>query len=157
MGIVFLLTACVTEPKPPAGTLSKQQMVAILAEIHVAEATAQQVSFRGADSTQLFYKHLERQILRRFNTDSTQYHDSYRWYVQHVREMNEIYTAVVDTLSARQAEARAKGSSAPPVSNPPAPAKTDSLRLKFGRKSPHPASTKGEGGKPGNRVTEFGN
>lgn len=106
VGIAFLLSACVTDPKPPAGALSKEQMVAILVEVHIAEAKAQQAGFRTSDSTQFYYKYLEKKILKDFKTDSTQYHDSYRFYVQHIKLMNEIYTAVVDTLTARQSEGR---------------------------------------------------
>lgn len=101
-GLLILLAACVHAPEPPAGTLGREKMVAILIEIHLAEAEAQQAGFRTADSTQFYYKHLERKILKRFKTDSTQYHDSYRFYVQNVKEMNEIYAAVVDSLNVRQ-------------------------------------------------------
>ncbi len=77
-------------------------MVAILTEIHLTEAKAQQVGFRSGDSTQLYYKYLEKQLFKKFKTDSTHYHDSYRFYSQHVKLMNEIYSAVVDTLDARR-------------------------------------------------------
>jgi Domain of unknown function (DUF4296) len=102
-GILLLLTACVGEVEPPPGGLNQQQMVAILTEIHLAEAEAQQAGFKTADSTQLYYKYLEKKILKRFKTDSTQYHDSYRFYVQHAEEMKKIYDAVVDSLNVRQA------------------------------------------------------
>jgi hypothetical protein len=98
---VFFLTACVTAPTPPPGTLDQGKMISILSDIHVAEAQAQQAGFKTSDSTQLYYKHLERQILKKNKTDSTQYHDSYKFYSQNVLLMNEIYTAVVDTLEAR--------------------------------------------------------
>lgn len=101
-GMLLLLASCVSAPEPPPGALGKKRMVAILTEIHLAEAEAQQAGFRTADSTQLYYKYLERKILKRFKTDSTQYHDSYRFYVKHVAEMGEIYTAVVDSLNVRQ-------------------------------------------------------
>ena len=100
--LLFLLAACVGAPEPPPGGLDKKKMIAILTEIHLAEAESQQAGFRTADSTQLYYKYLERKILKRFKTDSTQYHDSYRFYVKHVEEMGEIYAAVVDSLNVRQ-------------------------------------------------------
>jgi len=121
IGLVLLLSSCVSEPEPPPGTLNKEQMAAILVDVHIAEARAQQAGFRSSDSTQLFYKHLENQILKKYKTDSTQYHKSYRFYIQHVPLMNEIYTAVVDTLTVRQKQLQ---TTAPP----PAAAKPDSLK-----------------------------
>lgn len=101
VGFVFLLTACVTEPTPPPGTLDKEAMVAILSEIHVAEAKAQQAGFRTTDSSQLYYKSLEMQVLKKYKTDSIQYHNSYKFYSQNIKQMNEIYKAIVDTLESR--------------------------------------------------------
>ncbi len=97
-----LLSACVNPPEPPSGTLSKDKMVKILTEIHLAEAAAQQAGFLEADSTQVYYKYLEKKIFRKYKTDSTHYHDSYSFYTDHPKLLQEIYTIVVDTLAARQ-------------------------------------------------------
>ncbi len=135
IGCVFLVTACVSDPTPPSGTLDKETMVAILTEIHLAEAQSQQAGFKTTDSTQLYYKYLEKQILKKFHTDSTHYHDSFKFYSTHVKQMNEIYKAVVDTLEAQHQNIRSIPDTSRASQNKPAnAAKIDSTIRKRGPK-----------------------
>ena len=100
--LLLLLTACAESPKPPPGTLSKDRMINILIDIHVAEARAGGASLRSQDSSTVYYKVLENQVFKKHGVDSTTYYNSYRYYMHNVKEMDQIYAAVVDSLSLRE-------------------------------------------------------
>ncbi len=100
--LFLLLTACTESPKPPPGTLDKDRMINILIDIHIAEAKAGGVSLRSQDSATVYYKVLEGDVFKKHGVDSTTYYRSYRYYMNNIKEMDEIYAAVVDSLSLRE-------------------------------------------------------
>lgn len=99
--IIFLL-ACGKAEDKPAGLLTKEQMINILTDIHITEAKVSRMSFRSYDSTQIVYKEFENDIFKKYKTDSVVYRQSYNYYLEHMAEMDEIYTAIVDTLTLRE-------------------------------------------------------
>ena len=99
---LILLFACAETEEKPERLLTKEQMVGILTDIHIAEAKANRTSLRSYDSLQIMYKAYENDVLKKHKTDSTTYRQSYKYYLEHMQEMDEIYTAVVDTLSLRE-------------------------------------------------------
>jgi hypothetical protein len=99
---LVLLYACAAAEEKPERLLSREQMVGILTDIHIAEAKANRTWLRSYDSLQLMYKAYENDVFKKHKTDSTVYRQSYKYYLEHMQEMDEIYTAVVDTLSLRE-------------------------------------------------------
>jgi len=99
---LLLTVACSQSPKPPPGTLTEDQMINILIDIHVAEAKANSASLRSQDSVAVYYKVLEREVFKKHGVDSVKYYSSYRYYMQHLKQMDQIYAAVVDSLSLRE-------------------------------------------------------
>jgi hypothetical protein len=99
--LFLLFTSCTESPKPPPGTLDKDRMINILIDIHIAEAKASGASLRSQDSSTVYYKVLEGDVFKKHGVDSTIYYNSYRYYMQHIKEMDQIYAAVVDSLSLR--------------------------------------------------------
>jgi hypothetical protein len=100
--LFLLLTACTESPKPPPGTLDKDRMINILIDIHIAEAKAGGASLRSQDSATVYYKVLEGDVFKKHGVDSTTYYNSYRYYMRNIKEMDQIYAAVVDSLSLRE-------------------------------------------------------
>ncbi len=106
--MLLLLTACVKPVEPPPGTLSKDKMVDILIDIHIAEARAGQVNLRSQDSTQMYYNYLEAKVFKKHKIDTATYNRSYRFYTNNMKYMDEIYAAVVDSLSLRESMGKIK-------------------------------------------------
>ncbi len=98
----LLLSACANTEELPENLLSKEKMVGILIDIHIAEARANRIQLRSYDSTQAYYKKLEADVFSKHKVDTARYRMSYRYYMNHMKELDDIYTAVVDSLSLRE-------------------------------------------------------
>jgi hypothetical protein len=98
----LLLTACIRDEKPPQHVLTKEQMIDILVDIHLAEAKANRISLRSYDSIQAYYKKLERDVYQKHQVDSVVYRKSFAYYMDHIKHMDEIYAAVVDSLNVKE-------------------------------------------------------
>ncbi len=70
--------------------------------VHIAEAKADRVSFRSPDSTQALYKAYESKIFKKYKVDSVVYRKSFEFYLENTDYLDEIYQAVVDSLSVRE-------------------------------------------------------
>lgn len=99
---LLFLISCGEPDNQPKGLLSKEQMVNILTDIHIAEARANRSQLRSFDSIQVYYKVLENDVFKKHKVDSAAYKRSYQYYLEHMKEMDDIYTAVVDSLSLRE-------------------------------------------------------
>ena len=102
--IIFflLLSGCISEVKPPQSVLAKEKMVDILIDIHIAEAKANRIQLRSYDSIQAYYKKLEADIYKKHKVDSVVYRKSFTYYMDHIKQMDEIYAAVVDSLNLKE-------------------------------------------------------
>lgn len=95
----WLATAC-TNPadRKPAGLIEEEEMASILTEIHVAEARVSRLSLTSIDSSQIAYKHIEKQIFKKFAVDTAAYRKSYTFYSSHPADMEVIYKRVTENL-----------------------------------------------------------
>lgn len=93
--------ACNNANKPPEGILSKEKMVGILLDMHIAEAQVNTLSI-NRDSSRLIFHHYEQEIYEEHNVADSIYLASYNYYLGQVKDMDEIYSAVVDSLSLRE-------------------------------------------------------
>lgn len=105
-GFIFLLEACgpPAEPQPP-NLLTKGKMTDILADIHLAEAQVGH-QFPNRDSAKMAFNLLEAQIFAKHNVSDSVFRQSYEYYLLYLKELDQIYEAVVDTLSLRELKAR---------------------------------------------------
>lgn len=97
-----VLAACVEPETPPARLISQDQMINILTDIHIAEAKVNHLNLRSYDSIQVVYRDYEMDIFRKYQVDTARYRESYQFYLEHPAYMDEIYAAVVDSLSLRE-------------------------------------------------------
>lgn len=101
-GLLWLLLAC--GPNAENGTdrpdnlVDEDKMVAILTEVHLNEAKVAKLILRSSDSSNLVYKQLERQLLKKYDVDTSAYSKSYIYYASHPEAMQRVYKRVVDKL-----------------------------------------------------------
>lgn len=80
-------------------------MVAILVDIHLLEGQIEQLSLTRDSAQKVFNAH-EMKIFTKHNVDEKHYRDSYNWYFNKVRAVEEVYSRVVDSLLVRQQSKR---------------------------------------------------
>jgi hypothetical protein len=102
---VFLFAGC-DQQKLPAGVLTKEEYAALLVEVHLAEARLAGHPVPRDTASGLFFSFEEKLLQKRGLSDSV-VKATYQYYLNHPVELEEIYVAVVDTLSLR--EQRYKG------------------------------------------------
>ena len=99
--ITIILFGCVRKDKPPEGIMSKQQMVSFLIDLHLMEAKMNVTRF-PKDSIKTFFPVVEEALFEKHNITDSVYFKSYQYYLNDMFEMEEIYSAVVDSLSLRE-------------------------------------------------------
>ena len=103
--VLFFLaaTGCVEE-KRPAGVLSKEEYAAFLIDVYLTEARLSQLQIPGDSAMRLYLAH-EPELLGRNGVTDSIVKLTYEYYVSHPTELQEVYTAVIDTLSLREQKA----------------------------------------------------
>ena len=87
---------------PPPNLLSKEVVTSILVETHLLEARVE-TSHLSPDSARALFQTQERELLWRrgiVEADSS-FQRSYRYYATHDKDLDEIYAAVIDSLTER--------------------------------------------------------
>lgn len=100
--ILIAFAGCQQEKSGSTGILSKEQMVSVLTDIHIAEA---QVGMKNLplDSSKKVFTSFEQEILKKYKVDNAVFKKSYQYYLkENLKEMDVIYSAVVDSLSMRE-------------------------------------------------------
>jgi len=92
---------CSNGPKPPKDLISKGKMVAFLVDLHITEVKVQNLGIK-ADSVKKVFSILEADLFNQHQFADSVYIDSYHYYVEQPSIMEEMYTAVLDTLSLRR-------------------------------------------------------
>jgi hypothetical protein len=100
--LIVVSMACVKEPLPPPNTLSKDQMINILIDIHLAEAKVGRLPFRSLDSSKALFRKMELDIFKKHQVDTATYRKSFEFYLNNTSRLDEIYAAVIDSLSYRE-------------------------------------------------------
>jgi hypothetical protein len=99
--MLILLPGCIKEEKIPDDIMSKQKMVDFLMDLHIVEARISLARIPN-DSIKLFFPEIEDSLYKKHQITDSLYKKSYQYYLQHIRQMEEIYSAVVDSLSLRE-------------------------------------------------------
>ena len=99
--LIVLLTGCLNEKQTPENIMSKKDMVAFLIDLHIVEAKINKVRIPN-DTVKLFFPEIEQELYKKHNISDSIYLESYKHYLENVRDMEEIYAAVVDSLSLRE-------------------------------------------------------
>ena len=99
---VFLLffSSCKTEKKV-AARLDKTTFTALLIDIYLAEARLNSISIPH-DSASIYYKPFEKKLLANRNIQDTVLQNTYAYYIEHPREFEEVFDAIIDSLNLRE-------------------------------------------------------
>jgi hypothetical protein len=110
----FIILSC-TKPQVeiPAGILKKEQLVPILADVHIAQAAS--VMNAASDSTRYSLSELMKYIFKIHNTTQAQYDSSVGFYTHHPEIMEQIYDSVITELSKKQGEVEGSSINKPPA------------------------------------------
>jgi Domain of unknown function (DUF4296) len=97
-----LICACTKKDEKVFTLIPKPKMVALLIDIHIAEATVLEKGYLYPDSAQLEYANLEAGIFRKHAIDTAFYRKSYQHYARNPQLLDEIYKIVIDSLSFKE-------------------------------------------------------
>lgn len=85
----------------PEWLLEKDKMIGFLIDLHLTEARLTRLGVKR-DSTQKLFEAYEKQLFDKHEIDDSIYYKSYNYYLEDIKEMKEIYVAVVDSLNVRE-------------------------------------------------------
>lgn len=103
---LFLLYSCRHEDVDKK-IIPKSDMIQVLAEMHIVEAGATYRSLSG-DSLVKYVKSYDEKIFATHHTTRKAFLASFTYYSANLKEMDEMYAAVISEISKQQAEANRK-------------------------------------------------
>ena len=101
LAIIILVAVNCSSDRPPDTIMDEGQMVNYLIDIHIAEAAVQNLRLK-ADSAKVVFTVKEKQLLKKHHLTDSIFINSYNYYLGHPNKLEEIYSAVVDSISLRQ-------------------------------------------------------
>ncbi|MFY0652089.1 MAG: DUF4296 domain-containing protein [Cyclobacteriaceae bacterium] len=99
--LIFILFSCGNGAEIPNDLLPKEKLVQILIDVHVLESKIQNIRVKK-DSSQLLYNTFEKEIFEKHGIERDVYDRSYRYYLEELNEMENIYKTVIDSLNLRE-------------------------------------------------------
>lgn len=99
--LLLILAGCKSEPEPPEGVIPKEKMISLLIDIHILEAKAASLKM-NKDSVRAFFPKVEQRLFEKYGISDSVYYKSFEYYLNDIVQMEEIYTAIVDSLSLRE-------------------------------------------------------
>lgn len=104
--IVTLFSCKPREVKIPEGILTKQKLIPVLVDIHLAQTVVGLNQLN--DSTGFGLNEYLTAILKLHHVTKQSYENSLTFYTSHPEMLNEIYQEVINELSKKQSEVSAK-------------------------------------------------
>ncbi len=102
--LVFILAACEKTPfDKPENLIKEKQMINMLADMHLAEATYNHIrydsTFQNSSSSLFYYS-----ILNKYQVPDTVFEKSYLYYASNPKNFEKMYRKVLDKLSETEQE-----------------------------------------------------
>jgi hypothetical protein len=91
--------------KAPDDLLSKEEMVRILVDVHIAEAKVTQKGLVQDSAKKIFTKS-KLDILNKYHVKPEVFERSFDYYMKNLKDMDDIYASVVDSLSFLEARGK---------------------------------------------------
>jgi hypothetical protein len=111
-GLIFLTTillvvaGCQHEKRPP-GVLNKEEYARFLVSVYIAESKLNTYAITPDSAMKLFLPY-EQALEKKFDTSDSVIQKTYQYYLAHPQELEQVYTAVIDTLNLMEQKATAK-------------------------------------------------
>lgn len=102
LAIVVWMVSC--GQAKPDGVLSREEMVQVMEELYIAEEKVNHLTL-SRDSSKKVFEVMGRKVFESAAISDTVFKRSFDYYMEHPREMELIYTALVDTLQLREQRA----------------------------------------------------
>jgi hypothetical protein len=97
---LVLLIGCKQEEKP-ARLLTEEEMTRILMDIYIGEEKINRLNLRR-DSAEKIFEQAAPLVFRISGVSDSLFRESYNYYVAHPRELEKIYSILVDSLNLRE-------------------------------------------------------
>ena len=101
ISIILLVVSACSDSQTSNSIMDKDEMVNYLIDLHMAEAAMQNLRL-GSDSAKMVFSVQEKYMLQHHNITDSVFINSYSYYLEHPMVLEEIYSAVVDSISLRQ-------------------------------------------------------
>jgi len=99
--IILLVALSCSKERVPNSVMSKDEMINYLIDLHISEAAVQNLRLK-ADSARIVFSIQEKFILNEHKIADSTFIKSYNFYLGRPSMLEEIYSAVVDSISLRQ-------------------------------------------------------
>jgi Domain of unknown function (DUF4296) len=99
--LLVLSFSCQEKEKEPTGILTKTELSAFLIEMYLAEARIDNIPIPKDSAIKLFLPY-EEKLMKKFNLADSTLKKTYQYYIDHPKEMEMVYDAVIDTLNLRE-------------------------------------------------------
>jgi hypothetical protein len=101
LGIIILVAISCSSEQQSNTIMDEHDMINYLIDLHIAEASVQNLRLK-ADSARIVFSIKEKHLLNEHHITDSIFINSYNYYLDHPIELEEIYSAVVDSISLRQ-------------------------------------------------------
>jgi hypothetical protein len=93
----------------PSDLLSKEQMIPLLVDIHLTEASLKlNQSIVLTKDVKLYYSSAYSPVFIKHKTSPEQFESSIQWYTRHIDQLDEIYAEVITRLSKLETQLKSK-------------------------------------------------
>lgn len=99
------LTSCHKEDKK-AGILSHNEMVKVMTAVYVAEHKVTRLALKP-DSSKIVFNKMKDRVFNQVGVPDSVFRKSFDYYVDRPLELEEIYTALVDSLNLKEQQTNA--------------------------------------------------
>ena len=97
IALTLWLTSCSADEKPK-NLIDEGTMVNIMTDIHLIEAEINNLHLQHQDSSVFMYQKLKVKMLKKYNTDTTVFNASFKYYILNPDKMKPIYVEVKKKL-----------------------------------------------------------
>lgn len=94
--IIIFTTSC--QNRRPSDVLSREDYAQYLVDVYLAEAKLNTLAVTP-DSAMKLFQPFEESLLRKYNKSDSVIQKTYQYYLTHPEQMEQVYTAVIDTLN----------------------------------------------------------
>ncbi len=106
IALLLFTSACQRDQTPP-GVLSKKDYAEYLVSVYVAEAKLNTYAITP-DSAMSLFQPFEASLLQKFGQSDSTLQKTNQYYLAHPDQLEEIYTAVIDTLNLMEQKANVR-------------------------------------------------
>jgi hypothetical protein len=99
--VILVVLSCAGKQVTPPGVLSRDEMVKILSEVLVTEDKVGRLAV-SSDSAYKVFDVLRGKMFDKAGVSDSVFRNSMNYYIDHPKEMQQIYTVLVDSLNLRE-------------------------------------------------------